>query len=547
MQLRANRVTLFLVLLFSSSVQALELRQSFENLSEKESSTLVWNSELGELHPPLFVKGYFDTALANRNFDIGDGSHGPFELNTYSNFSSNIDSVNKIIYLDTEQFTELRVTRFELAAGWTLRPVGENPLIIRSLTNIVVYGSVNCSGENGASIASPNSVVRRGGLAHCGSGAGGNGGTVSSTAQAGSNGGDIITDGVAPGTDGPTAGGAGAHAGNGVGGGGGGAYQEFGIGFTDPSAGAGVGGGSVGEMAPDHSFTYEGGGFGGGGGDYSADSAGGGGGAGGGMIFMFAQGYIDVHLGGQVLADGGNGGGGDGNGGTSLLTAGGGGGGGGGSILMFAGKDVRLAGTVRAEAGLGGDDDGEAGGRGADGRTWLVGSSGFSQSLGADPFILEHPDYQLGAVGAVRYRTDTEFEAISKSFDLLNTKPDVTALHKDSDQPGASQVIVEWSSGNYASFTPVQWNSASTPLTGERYLRYRVRIDNQDEVTPAKIRSMSLFYTPYSQEEFEFAGGCGLVKSEGPLDFGSILGLMFILLAPIAYWGWFRFRSSISL
>lgn len=534
-------VSLFVFFIFLSvgsvSSWALELTESFDNLSRRDSSSLIWNSVSGELHPPLFVSDYFNTALADKTFEVGDGRHGAFNESTYSNFASQLDSINKIIYLDTDTYPILQVTSFEIASGWTLRPIGSQALDVRSLSNIVIRGTVNCSGENGQSISAPSSEVRSGGEAHCGGGRGGNGASVSTAPQAGSAGGDIITDGVSPGTDGPTAGGAAAHSGVGIGGGGGGAYQKSGIGFTDSASGGGAGGGSAGQMAPNHDFLVEGGGFGGGGGDYSANSAGGGGGAGGGAIYFFAVGNIDVHAGAQVLAHGGNGGGGDGDGGASGLTAGGGGGGGGGSILMFAGGDVRLAGNVRAEAGVGGDDDGQAGGRGADGRTWLVGSSGFSQSLPPSAFVQEYPDYQLGAVGTVAYRSDSIFEAQSKSFDLLNSKPEFTALNKDQDAPGASQVDVQWASGSTSGFTPTQWNSMDSPWTGERYVKFRVQIDNKNETTPAKLRSMTLYYTPYSQEEFDFAGGCGRVILKAPradIRFLSVtlllLPFMFLLL-----------------
>lgn len=529
-----DRFFLILIGAFAFSSEALELTESFDDLSRRASSTAVWNSVSGELHPPLFVKDYFLTAFDDRNFIVGQGEHGAFIPSRYAEFSEGGDVSGNIIRLNTDTYPNLYVTRFELAAGWTLRPVGSRALSVHSLSDIVIYGSLDCSGGDGQAIQAPNTSTPQGGTGRCGGANGGNGASSTTASQAGFNGGPILTDGESVGVDGPTAGGAAAHDGAGAGGGGGGAYQARGIGQTDSTAGGNGGGtgGGRGAMAANHDFSVEGGGFGGGGGDYSANSAGGGGGAGGGQIFLFAVGNIDVHSGAEVKANGGDGGGGDGPGGVSNLTAGGGGGGGGGSILMFAGGDVRLAGQVRALGGSGGQDDGQAGGAGADGRSWLVGSSGFSQALPPDPFVQELPDYKLGAVGSVRYQTGTDFVATSQAYDLLNTRPTLESLSLDQQISGASQITVEWASGETSNFSPSVWNALSTPLNESRYIRFRVTLNNQDDADPARLRALTVDYSPYSQTEFEFAGGCGRVVHRPPST-GSQTLLWFFCCLPV--------------
>jgi hypothetical protein len=152
--------------------------------------------------------------------------------------------------------------------------------------------------------------------------------------------------------------------------------------------------------------------------------------------------------------------------------------------------------------------------------------------LGSDPFVLEYPDYQLALVGEVRYRTDEIFEAVSKSFDLLNTSPVLTDLETDADLPSGSSIDIEWATGTTADFTATSWHSLDEPLNADRYVRFRVKINNQDESSPAMLRDVSVEYSPYTQSRFDFAGGCGLVRSIGGPGELDAIALMLLMALP---------------
>ncbi|MBK8201090.1 MAG: hypothetical protein IPK68_01770 [Bdellovibrionales bacterium] len=331
--------------------RALSWTDEVTSLTNIESHNMFFNQAQGLLNPPQRLEGWDSGSGPDMTpLDMGDGSLGAFSISTFSLFGTVVGST-VTINTDAAGFYPLQVTSFDLPAGYTLRGVGSNPLDIRSQTDIVVSGIIDCSGESGEAIGSNNLVTSLGGTGHCGGGAGGNGGSVTVGA----------TDGIAGGVS-PT-GGLGASAVNGAtaetpfgatGGGGGGAYRQL---ITSAENGYDSTqvpwAGSEGFNFRDDSFSEIGGGSGGGGGMAYNDtivadhSSGGGGGAGGGVVLLRA--VRDITVSGSILARGG-----DGGGTVGTLRAGGGGGGGGGSIAVWAGRNLSFTGAISATSGNGG-------------------------------------------------------------------------------------------------------------------------------------------------------------------------------------------------
>lgn len=526
--------------IMSSSVSAATLSVNFTDPDVDEITTLVWNHALGLVHAPLQINSFKRTFVStpeHRSMDVGDGRHGAFTPSTYVNFSQGGDISGNIIRIDTDEYTSLQFTNFSLAAGWTIRPEGSNPLVIKSLTYIAVNGTIDCSGDNGDNFSGSPTVATSGGSGRCGGGDGGSGGYVTPgfvtiAATNGSLGGELIPDGVTTGVPGPTVGKAGT--GSASGGGGGGSYTEplQGVG-VDAEDGTGATAGQKGDQVPDHAYEYIGGGFGGGGGSSydggaaAQNSAGGGGGGGGGVIDMAAVGEIIVYSTGLVLANGGAGGG-----SGAVILAGGGGGGGGGTIVMFAGGEVFLAGSVTANRGAasGGVN---IGGGGAVGRTWLAGLSGFSQALPPDPLVPEQPATFLNDVGFGRYQIGT-FTLVSQAFDSQSSKPDVMSVSFGSTVVGGGSVTAQISSGETASFSPTQWiGSASFSGVQSRFFRFQIVIDNQNGTTPSTAHSLSVQYVPFRETQFNFTGGCARVQDiETPSD-RSLWVLLALMLSPV--------------
>lgn len=518
--------------LVSIPALALTVSEDFSTLARYSSATLVWNSAQGRLHPPLQVFQYQDPGFLDRDFSVGDGSHGEFNPSRYREFSVGGDVSGNVIRFDLSRFPVLNVTNFTLASGWTLAPVGDAPFIVRALGEVIIAGTLDCSGENGQDLNNDPTQITNGGAGHCGGGDGGAGASLTTPASSGAVGGAIITGGAGGGIDGPTAG-QGATGTN-SGGGGGGAYAySRGAGF-DPTAGSGATPGTNGEMGEDNDFEVSGGGFGGGGGSYfnagaaAQNSAGGGGGGGGGYIFIAAAGSISIT--GQVLADGG-----DGGTASGAVLGGGGGGGGGGSIQLFAGGDVYMAGSgvVSAAEGLGRGPAGTEGGQGSTGRTWLVGQSGFSV-LVPPLAVPEYPDPLMNDVGDVRYRLGT-FTATSSIVDLANTKPQLLSHVLQATVPGGSSVTVEVASGADGSFTPSWVNVSTAPFITGRFAQFRVSVTNTDRVSPADVTSLNFNFEGFEQNEFQFVSACGGTSGPSGISWLLLPLLIFLLLRSPRY------------
>lgn len=503
------------------------LTEDFSSRSRFGSGNLVWNSSLGYLHVPLQVYQFNNGAYSNRIFSVGDGRHGSFDASRFSEFSEGRDLSGQVIRLNTDTYPELQFTHFHLPSGWTLKPVGSKPLSIQVMGWMLIEGVIDCSGDAGQNFNGDLNNPARGGEGRCGGGDGGDGGSLLSVAGSGATGGPVITNGHGPGIDGPTVGG--AATGTSSGGGGGGSY---GTGPDQALSGAGTLPGAGGYYGKDPGFTVIGSGFGGGGGDYNSTSAaiewtsGGGGGAGGGTISITAGGAITIS--GQVLAQGG-----DGGGALSTFKAGGGGGGGGGSILMFSGGDVYLLSGMVVSAdggqgGAGGGAPGQDGGRGASGRTWLVGSSGDSIMVPPNAVYESPPSYLLD-LGDVRQQTGV-FTVTSGAIDLGNSRPTLTSIADVSTVPGGAQVNVFYASHETpdepASYNPV----SSLPQKLERYFWFKVEVTNTLVAEKPIVTSLQVEGSGFRQEDFELQGACGHIQSATPPTDGGFIYLLPLLL-----------------
>ena len=521
-----------LVLLFAGDLFALTLDYDLST-SLYSSGEGVWNAAQGRIEPQLHVRSY-DNGSGPQNMDLslGSGEHGVFNASTYQNFDRDGSIDGGVIEIDTSVFTELLLTGFHLESGYTLRPVGDQPLVLKIIGDVQVDGTIDCSGAAGQDLSDSEDRVSQGGQGNCGGADGGDGGAVNDLPQAGSNGGASVTGGQS-----------GDHleAAGGHGGGGGGGYNESG-GARDPTSGLDEltnPTGNLGTSFQDRTLTELAGGSGGGGGGafdqgLLTDSNGGGGGGGGGVIYIIANGSVDVT--GQILANGGKGGG-----DTTGLRGGGGGGGAGGTIVIFSGGFVTISGAVSAQAGAAGTTnaaDGGDGGKGAEGRTWIT-DYDFNSDCGC-----ETPQSFLTSLGVVRKKTG-ESEVISQVIDTSSSFPEILSgsLTSSGGIGGASSSLLV-AVGNTANFTPAAWEDVnSVTQSPGRYLRFKVVIDNDSLANPHYVNSVSISLQKYTEQDFEFTGGCGRIDSPGgPQNLWPLL----LILLPLFWVFYLRTKSLLS-
>jgi hypothetical protein len=513
---------LIIILTMTVNAFAKTVTETFSTDSRKSSSDLVWNTALGLLHPPLEVSTWSSDGITfdSTDIDVGDGHDGAFVLNRYSQFSENGDVSGNTIRINTDDWPELNFTEFTLDSTWTIEPVGGGPLIIRVLGDVTIHGTINCAGNDGGDdSADPTSVIS-GGAGRCGGGDGGDSvvaGNSPGIANKGAAGGTFVTGGD---------GGAAADGSGGYGGGGGGSYVKTyaGIGDDpDPTNGrsglAAFTGGNFGTIHRDDEFADDlnGAGSGGGGGSgfdgtATEDSSGASGGGGGGTIRIYSAGNITVSATGYINANGGSGG----NVMNNLRKGGAGGGGGGGSILLFAAGTMTNNNVISAQAGSAGitiaAGSGSHGGDGAWGRTWV------NDADSTPSGVPEVPQTRLDVPGFIAYKTGTNYEAISKVFDLGNTKPQWTTLLATINNLGASNVVFEAAfsdSTSISSFPAFQDASLFVGNTSLRYARFRVAINNDvaNNLIPTTVSQLDFIFDPHIQDEYNFTTGCGGAKS----------------------------------
>lgn len=537
----------FLFILCCSLADARTVTEGFTSRQHIDSDGgAVWNIALGELHPPLLVAGWDDGGGASStSFSVGTGQHGAFIESRYAIFDRDGVVSGGVIEIDTNTYQDLQFTSFHLASGYALRPVGSYPLVIRSLSSVVIDGIVDCSGADGTSAVSNIVSSLLGGTGRCGGGSGGASvpsGVAPGVSHQGVAGGASVTGGSGGPLGVPT---------GGQGGGGGGSYIKAyaAVGDkpdpTDGDDSLGGTGGAVGVIFRDDSFSVDadGAGSGGGGGsafddagDVASHSSGGSGGGGGGNIRIYAVQDITVTVTGAVRADGGDGGSVAGG-----LKGGGGGGGGGGSVLMFAGRDIVLDGPVTAAAGAGGTSAGGDGGRGAWGRTWIVEKDGFAGGA-----VVEDPDSDLNLPGGVVYETGVNYTVTSIAVDVGNTKPNITSLPMTIADLGGSTLTYNLafsSSSDLSTLSNFQLSSNFIGVEAQRFARFQIQFDNTDAVTPIRIQDLSFIYDGFEQTEFNFTTGCGSIGSASrPSGATSLLGVALLFFLPLFVFGALRIR-----
>ena len=242
-------------------------------------------------------------------YNIGNGSDGVYHATT-----------NGSIVGGTYNFTQ-----FTIDPGVTVNVTGTAPLIIRSIGNVIIHGTLQANGGNGS-----NGVTSiTGGIGGIGVAGGGNGGNGSFT----------FSNAPVNGTDGVGAGGVNNKGSNWSGGGGGG-YANIGspANISSPNGGTQYGDSMISGLPA---------GSGGGGGSGGNECGAGGGGAGGGLIVINSGANLIISATGGIYVNGGNGGS-DGGG-----FCGGGAGGSGGTIWLAA-LTVNHTGTLNALGGIGG-------------------------------------------------------------------------------------------------------------------------------------------------------------------------------------------------
>lgn len=490
---------------------AAQIVETFDSRASFTSGSAIWNQALGKIHPTMVVMNY-KPGFTPLPFDVGDGAHGAFGPDSASmaRFSAGGDVSGNIVRVDTDAYPVLKLTSFHLPLGWRIEPIGANPLVIYSLSDVVVEGDIWCQGRNGGNAV--GAVAGAGGVGRCGGLVGGDGGAIG---VGGSDGADAFAT-VLGGVGGDVAGAA-----NAVSGGGGGGWSL--VQPTPASDATGVGG-LAGFSVTDPEFLNLYGGAGGGGGSGNATNAGAGGGAGGGLVIIHA--VRDFNLGssptsatGFIYANGGNGGGSNANGGA-------GGGGGGGAVQVFVGGTINIynndaAGASQANNGAGGVNTVvDTGGTGGMGRSWWV-SVGYN-GIGYYTPAEEAPV----VVGNVEF-VGTAQTVETAVFDLANNFARMDSLVVS---PASADFLVEaaGSSDGFAS-DDTGWTTNLGVLVRKRYVKLRLTVTASNVNTPDMADTLTLNYSPGARSDFAFkSAGCGRVEGDASGGSGSLLMLLLI-------------------
>lgn len=516
-------LTILFSLIFSSTAGADYISETFSSNSLGFTGTAILNLVTGFVHPPFQVYQWQATgspSFDNTGFSVGDGHHGVFDSTRYAEFSSGGDTSGSIIRIDTSA-GELQFTSFTLDAGWKIIPIGNQPLIIRSQSDMQIDGQILCNGSVGSSANASISTVASGGSGACGGGNGGNSGTGGASPQTAGSG----TIGVA--NSATITGGGGSTVADGSGGGGGGGFNT---GAQGPTVATGTSPGTIGNSQLDGQFSLPGGGTGGGGGSPLTGSGAGGGG-GGGVIHLVAARNLTVSATGLIQANGGNGGGGANLGGA-------GGGGAGGSVLVLAGSTLTIDGLIEAKKGSKGTAVSGNGGDGGAGRIWATDSLGSYGGAGS----INPTASGLIDVGVMRYQTGS-FSLESNSFQLngsFTTNFSVTVSDTNANL-GSSQILLAGSQSDFASDTTsfLDVNSYSQ-LDKSKYLKIHIDITNTDLTTPYQVDSVLVTYNRGSAPEFNYQGMCGEIGSNSSSGPGAAALQFLILCLPLFLALWMK-------
>jgi hypothetical protein len=402
---------------------------------------------------------------------------------------------------------------------------GPNALHIKVKGSAFVNGTIDVNGASG-SIGYAGTVVNAGATGRAGGGAGG---------QAGNR------DGAAGATGGAGTGPGGGGSGHGLGGcidtqfggngGGGGANNATyagtigALGVSWPGDGAFIGTAGAAGTSANTATSLTGtlfGGAGGGGGGMGDNPCnifftGGSGGAGGGAVQITAGGTINVS--GGIAANGGNGGG--------CSTAGAGGGGGSGGSIFLQADQVNITGTLSASAGSGAVCA-NLGGNGGDGGHGLI---RFDESvLGAG--TKAGSVFPTAATNTLNYATAGPYTVTSKGYDTRGITNQFKSSSYSAYQASGDTITVEFDESSDGTTWASAWTTDITTLS-ERYIRFRVTIDNTNAADPSKVYAVNMYYDILEKSEYVFEGeiACGtigLLGSDDDDDFNGGLFSMYL-------------------
>jgi hypothetical protein len=513
---------------------ATDLNLTFGSRTYFSSGTALWNQAAQIIQPTLIVKDW-NSGGGNQTstIEVGDGSDGAFNSSTWSRFGT-VDSVNKIIYFDNSAHSPLQATTFTLDAGWTLIPTKDQPLKIDVLGDATVNGVIECSGADGGSVTGIPGSAGAGGAGRCGGGSGGAGGAVRTGTGAGAWDG---SSGTGPSTS--ISGGTGGSITNGTAGAGGGGGGAFGSATPTPALAAANGGngtataGALGARHLDPAFTEIAGGAGGGGGSGSSTQAGAGGGGGGGVIILHVAGNLTIGTNGFIRARGGNGG-------VTSSDGGEGGSGGGGSIQTWVGKGISLLSSnvsdnaIDASGGANSSGSASRGGDGWNGRTWTASDSTGSGFTTAGAGI--SPAADVSMTEGFSYSTSGSSQnVITTAIDTQSTLATFNSASFTSTKDADVTLEVAGSNDAFAS-DDTGWMSTANvaDLNNKRYVRFRLSINNSDEVNPTTVSQVTINYTPGLRTDFDFtSAGCGRIDSGSSGSSSSRVWSALLLLLPL--------------
>ncbi len=468
--------------------------------------TAVWNQALGTVHPTLEATGF--SGVAVEPLIVGDGSDGAFTPGRYEHFDRDGVITGGVIEIDTDVFDELQVTTFLLEDGYRIETVGGDPLIIRSLSDVIIRGEIWCHGHSAVG-ATP-------GEGRCGGKRGGAG--VAAGLQ-GNDGEDSTA---------PVTGGYGGAAGAGArGGGGGGSWNTTSPAANGPgfvNTGAVDDPGEGGASSSDPRFTVHAGGAGGGAGGGGTTGMTGAGGGGGGVVIIHAVRNFELGSSsdstiGFIFANGGDGGDPTGDGGTGA------GGGGGGVQVLVGGQITIYSNTAVAGAqAVGGRNQAPlVGAAGGPGRNWFSAvAAGFN-----GPGFYDPSEELPFAAGDVVY-VSTAQSVTSTALDLSSTQAEVVSVLPSPANANFSLSFAGSSDGFVTDNTG--WTTDVTLLRGKRYVRFKA--DTTAFVgAPVQLDAVNVTYVPGTIDQFDFkAAGCGRVSDGGDADFRNKWPVLFLIV-----------------
>ena len=135
-------------------------------------------------------------------------------------------------------------------------------------------------------------------------------------------------------------------------------------------------------------------------------------------------------------------------------------------------------------------------------------------------------------MGTVEYSTTTQ-TVISKSYDTQSTSAKFRSI---TSNPVSSNIFLEIaaSSDNFIN-DDSGWLAANQidqlNQKKHRYIKFKITLTNSNPTTPTLVDEIFVNFDSIP-EEYNFKGGCGLIKTLPPQNESSFIMLLFLLLGP---------------